>query len=328
MKLFLKWLALGLVLVIAGLALTASWYLRWDEIEPPPLPGEVVAGAIDHSGLQRQWQAFVPETAGANAPLVIVLHGSLSDGNVARASTFYSFDVVAAREGFVVAYPDGIDQHWNDCRANASYAANQLNIDDVGFVRALVSELAERLGIDRNRVFVAGFSNGGQMAYRLAMEAPDLIAAAAPMVANMPAPGNNACEMADVAVPMLIVNGTADSINPYEGGVVNLFGDTSRGEVLSAEASARYWADLAGYTTEGERETLPVTQQDDATRLERLAWESSNRPSVALIGMQGAGHQFPHPVFTGMRALGPTSHQADGAELIWNFFSNTLGSGL
>ena len=71
MKVFFKWLALGLVLVIAGLALTASWYLRWDEIEPPQLPGEVQAGVIEHGELQRQWQAYVPEAAGAGVALCV-----------------------------------------------------------------------------------------------------------------------------------------------------------------------------------------------------------------------------------------------------------------
>ena len=72
----------------------------------------------------------------------------------------------------------------------------------------------------------------------------------------------------------------------------------------------------------------PATNPDDDTGLERLAWESAGMAPVVLVGMRGAGHTFPHPVYSGMRALGATSHQADGAELIWQFFSNTMGSGL
>lgn len=321
MKRFFQYLALALVLVIAGLALTASWYLRWDEIAPPPLPGTVVAGTLEHDGLQRSWRSFVPDSAPAQPPLVLVLHGSLADGAMARATTFYSFDVVAAREGFVVAYPDGIEQHWNDCRASASYAANRRNIDDVGFLRALVTTLVERHGIDPDRVYVSGFSNGGHMAYRLAMEAPELIAAAAPVAANMPVADNRDCREHGEAVPMMILNGSDDSINPYQGGLVSLFGDSSRGAVLSAEASARHWAALAGHSGAGERQQLAPTQLDDATRLERLGWERSGLAPVVLLTLHGAGHQFPHPVYSGMRLLGTTSHQADGAELIWAFFA-------
>ena len=65
MKLILKWLALVLVLVIAGLALTASWYLRWDELPPPEMPGVVEGGVLDHDGLQRSWLAYVPASVGS-----------------------------------------------------------------------------------------------------------------------------------------------------------------------------------------------------------------------------------------------------------------------
>ncbi|WP_170287432.1 alpha/beta hydrolase family esterase [Halioglobus maricola] len=322
MKLFFKYLALALVLVIVGLALTASWYLRWDEIEPPQLPGQVQGGSLEHEGLERNWLAYVPDAAGENPPLVLVLHGSMSDGTVARSGTFYSFDVLAAREGFVVAYPDGIEQHWNDCRMHANYAANQRNIDDVGFLRKLVADLAERHGIDQTRVYVTGISNGGHMAYRMAMEAPELIAGAAPVVANMPVPDNLDCEQRGEAVPMYILNGTDDGINPYGGGTVELFGDASRALVLSAEASATYWAELAGYSGAGVREALPQSNPDDDTSLERLVWNEADKAPVELMTVRGGGHQFLHPVYSGPRILGTTSHQADGAELIWAFFSS------
>ncbi|WP_238946921.1 alpha/beta hydrolase family esterase [Seongchinamella unica] len=77
---------------------------------------------------------------------------------------------------FVVAYPDGFDNHWNGCRKSASYTANTRGIDDVGFTRALVARLSADYGVDPGRVHLGGFSNGGNMVYRLALEAPELIA--------------------------------------------------------------------------------------------------------------------------------------------------------
>jgi polyhydroxybutyrate depolymerase len=320
MKLFLKWLALTLVLVIAGLVLTASWYLRWDELPPPEMPGVVEGGVLEHNGLKRNWIAYVPAAIEPAPSLVMVLHGSTSDGAMARTGTYYSFDVLAERNGFVVLYPDGFDSHWNDCRAEASYQANLRNIDDVGFLRALVVEMSERYGVDPERVFATGLSNGGHMVYRLAYEAPDLIAGGAAVIANLPVPENLGCEPSGQAVPMLVLNGTEDPVTPYNGGQIDLFGETSRGVVMSSEASAKYWAELAGYTGDGSRRSLPVTNTEDDTSLEILDWSGPGQSPVRLVSVVGGGHTFPNPVYSAPRILGPSSHQADGAELIWDFF--------
>lgn len=321
MKLFLKWLALAVVLAMVGLALTAAWYLRWDDIEPPEFPGVVEGGVLEHDNLQRSWKAYVPASLGGSPALVIVLHGSMSDGTAARKMTYYSFDVLAERNGFIALYPDGFDDHWNDCRASADYQANLRDVDDVGFMRQLVAAMVDRYGVDPGRVFVTGLSNGGQMAYRIALEAPDLIAGAAAVIASLPAQESLGCEPSGQAVPMFILNGTEDFINRYEGGLVDIFGNTSRGVVTSSEDTARYWASLAGYSGAGEREALPVTNPDDDTSLERLYWSEPGRVPVELMTVKGGGHTFPNPVYSAPRIIGPTSHQADGAELIWAFFS-------
>lgn len=319
MKKVLKWAALVTVLVLVGLALAAAWYLQADEVPPPGLPGVVARGVLEHRGLQRSWIAYVPASLQAVPDLVMVLRGSGSDGAMARSGTYYSFDVLAERNGFIALYPDGFDRHWNDCRAGAGYRANLQDIDDVGFLRQLVAQMVGRYGVNPGRVFATGLSNGGHMVYRLAYEAPDLIAGAAPVIANLPADDNLDCDPLGQAVPMMILNGTEDPINPYDGGEVDVFGE-SRGAVISAEASARYWASLAGYTGPGERTRLPVHNPDDPTSLERLRWSGEGRVPVELLTVKGGGHTFPHPVYRAPRILGPTSHQADGAELIWAFF--------
>lgn len=309
-----------LVLAVVALGGSAYWLLSWDELPEPELPGVVETGVLEHDGLDRRWMTYVPAAKDVSPALVIVLHGSMSDGVVARTGTYYSFDVLAERNGFIVVYPDGVDKHWNDCRANAGYQANLLDVDDVGFLKQLVAEMGKRYGIDSARVFATGLSNGGQMAYRLAYEAPELIAAAAPVIAGLPVESNLACQPSGLAVPMLILNGTEDPVNPYEGGTVEIFGDSSRGEVLSAEGTVHYWAALAGYRGEGQRQDLPASNSDDDTTLQRLSWSEPGRVPVELITVRGGGHTFPNPLYSAPRILGPSSHQADGAELIWAFF--------
>ena len=239
---FLRWLggavALGIFLFMAA----GWWLLNADEIEPPALPGERVQASLQLGELRRHWYGYVPASLQPGAPLLLVLHGSLGDGKGIRALTFYSFDVLAEREGLMVLYPDGIKQHWNDCRASAAYAANTQDIDDVAFLRALIAEAVSEYGVDPAQVYVVGMSNGGQMAFRMALEAPDAVAGVAAFVASMPVTDNLDCSPRGEPVPVLIVNGTEDPINPYEGGLVEMLGDNSRGSVLSSLDSAAYWA--------------------------------------------------------------------------------------
>ncbi|WP_252406503.1 hypothetical protein, partial [Acinetobacter pittii] len=75
--------------------------------------------------------------------MLVVLHGSRGDGAQMRRISGYGFDRLAAQEGFLVAYPDGFEGHWNDCRKAASYSARLRDVDDVAFLRALVARLAQ-----------------------------------------------------------------------------------------------------------------------------------------------------------------------------------------
>src|SRR5690606_41488621 len=91
-----------------------------------------------------------------------------------------AFDAVAARHGFAVVYPQGIDAQWNYVAGIPGY---ELAADDLGFLPALVEALVTAHDLDRTRVFVVGFSNGGLMAQRLACAARDVIAGLPPVPA-------------------------------------------------------------------------------------------------------------------------------------------------
>ncbi|MEE4145407.1 MAG: PHB depolymerase family esterase [Halieaceae bacterium] len=320
MRRLLAVLAVITLVAVLALGLAWWWYLRADPMEPPALPGSEQTGVLEHGGHQRSWLAYVPAAKPPSPALVLVMHGSRGDGEQMREATRYGFDVLAERHGFIAVYPDGYERHWNDCRGGADYAANLENIDDVGFLRALVQRMVEEQGVDPARVFATGLSNGGQMAYRLGLEAPDLVAGIASMAASLPDP--IACEPVGEAVATLVMNGTEDPVNPYEGGLVEIFGNTSRGSVLSSAATAGYWAGLAGYEGEGERNSWPRLDPDDTTSVESTDWSGPGRVPVSLVSIHGGGHTVPNPVFSLPRILGPTSHQLDGPEVIWAFFSS------
>lgn len=320
LKRLFKVAAIVLACVLLAVMAAAWWYLDADDADPPPLPGAVQSGSLEHGGLTRTWNAYIPDSVSTSPPLLLLLHGSRGSGETFLRSSFYGFNVSAERGGFIAVYPDGFEMHWNDCRAGANYTANTRDIDDVGFLERLVQQMIQEHGVDPSRVYVAGHSNGGHMAFRMAFEAPELVAGIGAIGANLPVEDNLDCERSGKAVATIIMNGTEDPVNPYAGGLVEVYGDVSRGEVLSAEDSARYWARLAGYRGDPQHAVWPERAPGDDTRVESSRWSGEGRPPVVLVSVLGGGHTLPHPVFRLPRILGPTSHEFDTAEVIWAFF--------
>ena len=87
--------------------------------------------------------------------LVVALHGGGSNAKQMERET--RFDAIAAREQFIVVYPEGIGHHCHDGRPGVGEA----DVDDVAFLRTLVDDLAKRYAIDRHRVFATGSPTAG-----------------------------------------------------------------------------------------------------------------------------------------------------------------------
>jgi poly(3-hydroxybutyrate) depolymerase len=126
--------------------------------------------------MTREFLEYVPHDVSPHSPLVIVLHGALMDAKLMREWTGYEFDQLADQHGFVVVYPDGYKHAWNDCHSEATFAAHIENTDDMGFVKDLIAREVAQRQIDEKHVYVLGYSNGGQMALRLALQAPEQVA--------------------------------------------------------------------------------------------------------------------------------------------------------
>jgi polyhydroxybutyrate depolymerase len=128
-----------LALAVVALAGSAYAYLVYSPKPQMPSLNSVVQHATMRVGdRERSYLAYVPARLPSGAALVIVLHGSGMDGAKMRAWTGYEFDHMADQQGFVVLYPDGYKHNWNDCRKNATFPAKVENIDDMGFIRALI----------------------------------------------------------------------------------------------------------------------------------------------------------------------------------------------
>ncbi len=218
--------------------------------------GEAMRHASTVGGRERTFIEYVPKTLKPGAPLLFVLHPSGGDAASMRQYSNYEFDELADKHGFLVVYPDGFDNTWNDCRGGSPFSSKRLKIDDAGFIKSLLDYEATAYRVDRKRVFAAGWSNGAQLAYRLALEYPEDFAGVAAISASVPVKENLDCGQAGKPIPVMIVNGTADPINPFRGGMVNL-GGAKLGNVLSSEDTAKYWAKLLGVTAPPQIATLP-----------------------------------------------------------------------
>src|SRR5512134_2238968 len=174
---------------------------------------------LTHGGRARSALLHVPPQAAQERPLPVVLnfHGASDD---ARSHQQYvGMDRLADRAGFVVVYPNGTGPlpdrllTWN---AGACCGPAQLEqVDDVGFVRALLEELPRHLQVDSARVYATGLSNGAMLAYRLAVEAPERFAAIAPVAGGMAAK----LSAPRAPIPLLHIHSVDDPLVRYAGGL-------------------------------------------------------------------------------------------------------------
>lgn len=270
----------------------------------------------------RSFRVFVPEglDRGVPAPLVLALHGG--GGTALEMERYTRFDAVAQREGFIVAYPNGYRLHWNDGRDDVGHATARKNVDDVGFIHRLIDRVAQIAAIDRSRVYVVGMSNGGMMAHRLALELPDVFAAAAAVAANIPEP-LLASTLPPRPVPMLLINGVDDPIIPWEGADGAVVLGKSIGSVASADRTAAFWTDRNACTAQGAREWFPDADPRDGARAWRQQWSGAGPASdVVLCGIEGGGHTWPgSDRYLPERFIGTTCMDIDATEVIWQFFS-------
>jgi polyhydroxybutyrate depolymerase len=302
---------------IAALLFALAFYLLYAPAPPEPrLSARPVAGTIEVGGLRRSYLVFAPARRAAAPALLVVFHGRMGSPGTIRTETGYGFDRLAERDGFVVAYPQGIEGRWTSCRKSDNDPARR-GVDDLAFFDFLVDRLRRELGVDPGRVFVAGVSNGGQFVYRLALERPRAIAGAAVFAAALPTRDDNLCARRGAPPPMMIVDGTDDPISPYRGGMVSLFGFSDLGTVLSAPDTARYFAGPGpGPVTD---RILPRSR-GDRTWVERSVWRGPARSETVLLSVHGGGHVVPQGAYRPQRLLGRATSAIDGPAEAWEFF--------
>ncbi len=179
------------------------------------LRGEAVEHTVTVDEITRKYLIFAPKGFDRPLPVVLAFHGGGS--NARQMERYTRFNDLAAKEGFLIVYPEAVDGNWNDGRGIEGVRAQQEKIDDVKFVRTIVDRISKDHRIDRSRVVCTGISNGAIMSHRLATEASDLIAAIAPVAGGM-APAMAKKFHPDHPVSIMIIHGDADPLVPIHAG--------------------------------------------------------------------------------------------------------------
>lgn len=250
---------------------------------------------FQHDGVTRHYLYHAPQDLPANAPLVFFLHGH--GGNAGETRAWIGLDGVADANGFAVVYPQGSGNYEGTPYWNAHTFPGV--DDDIGFLSALARSLQSARGLDPERTFTAGFSNGGMMSYLLAMEAPAVFRGAASVVG---AAWGSAWEDRENAAPfpLLQISGLDDTVVPVDGIV-----DPSGGPGAPAhDEIIAYWSERNGCSAV-EVDTLNA----NTTRERHVGCAGGNE--VWYYRVDNFGHEW--PTVEGSAGFA-------GAAAIWEFF--------
>jgi polyhydroxybutyrate depolymerase len=258
------------------------------------LYAQTIYDSLQIDGRYRTFGYNQPKVNNPGGSLVFILHGSGGNGTGMMKSS-YKLSQAVANENVVLVYPDGYKRYWNECRKAASSLANQENIDENSFFSAMIDYFKKKYRISDQKVFAVGTSGGGHMCYKLALTMPGKFRAVTAVIANLPDTDNMDCVEAGKAVPIMIVNGTADPLNPYEGGMMEM-PNFKMGTVRSTDRTFQYWASLAGYSGTPVKENVSDDDPSDGKTIERYTYKKPGKPEVVLLKVIGGKHDYPNDI--------------------------------
>jgi len=298
--------------------------LRRQENPEFPAKGEVASAqrvTITSGGVQREY--LVQPVAGSGLhPVVIVLHGGTQDAEHVWRQT--SLPTLGRRDGFVVVAPNAIGGHWNDGRGTV-LGGKASTADDVGFLKDVIRDVVARDQGDPKAVFLVGASNGGFMTMHFACRAGSLLHAAAYGISDLPRREEAGCGAPPM--PWLAMNGTEDPIVPFAGMAEGTMKNGERQpELLSADATFRFWARRNGCASEAEGRRLPHLDEKDPTWAEERVCKSKAGADSVQYVFHGAGHSLPNLQYGALirRVVGESNQDVDAGEAIWGFFRSML----
>ena len=278
--------------------------------------GDSVSIDLAYGGLDRFYLLHAPARVdkGTPAPLVLNLHGG--GGNPAQQERDSGMSAVADQAGFIVAYPAGTGKRkarfltWNIGMTD-TYASEH-NIDDIGFLRAVIKDISKSYNVDKKRIYVTGFSQGAMMCYRVACEMSDEIAAVAPVSGVMQVPKSD-CKPKR-AMPIIHFHGLEDPNVAYYGGI----GKNAHDKVPrpSVDESVGFWIKQNGL------DAKPAGEGRNGNA-EFKQYKGKDGAEIILWTLDDGGHTWPGgesslPAWK----VGKVNKDVQASALIWKFFKD------
>ena len=260
------------------------------------------AQTIVHDGMNREYILYVPNSydGTSSIPLLLNFHGF--GGSASQFMQEADMRSLAEADTFILVYPQGScldgSSHWNPCPTGGD---NKSTADDVGFVEAMISEISSQYNLDMERIYAAGYSNGGMMAYGLANYKSDLIAAVASVSGTM----LNCTGPTSHPMPVVHLHGTSDAVVSYNGS----------NDWNSVQSTLDYW------TSFNNTISTPTINTDNTggMTIEHYSFEQGdNSVSVEHYKYIGGDHVWFNEPYQGQNA----------SELVWNFMSKYDINGL
>jgi polyhydroxybutyrate depolymerase len=263
-----------------------------------PRAGQSLNISLSTEGKTRDAWVHIPNgySSAAAAPLILNFHGSGSSGKEQEALSAMS--ALADREGFLVAYPNGINQEWVTDPGIAGAADRQ-------FIKDLVGKLQADYRVDPKRIYATGMSNGGGMANRAGCALADIFAAISPVEGGYK--NWDDCTPSR-PLPVMAFHGITDPVVPFKGGEGK--GPAAGNIFPSIPEWSAAWAkrDLCSATPDVTHPNAEVTRQEWA--------QCAGGSSVILYAIDHQGHSWPgsklHPAIT--------SQAIDASAEMWRFF--------
>ena len=293
---------LAIVLLLLNVACAKSVETCFDET----VTAQDYQCALKYDGLRRTFRAHLPSGYDPSrpAPLVFAFHGGIGTGKFMERHT--GLNAVANENYFVAVYPDGYHRTWN--AGACCEDAMRKNVDDVGFVRAMITELSKKLSINHQRIYATGFSNGSMLSHRLACDLSDRIAAIATVSGVIMMPP---CAPAD-EMSVLVIHGTEDPRSLWAGGLGAKDPDKGVRDSIPVTMDRLYdrYHCAAGDTVFLQQNAVTCTRRD-----------CSNGAEVGLCRVEGGGHQWPGAEAIWPDKLGPVNQDISASRVIWDFFA-------
>lgn len=257
----------------------------------------------------RRYILRVPKAYNATKPLplVVVLHGWTASAKLAEVYTGMAEG--AEQNGYIAVFPDGLGQMqgWNAGFIDLT----GLKPDDVGFIDSLLDEVQKKVGVDKDRVYVAGHSNGAFMSHLLASRLSDRIAAIGAVAGTIGVPGSaGPLTIPDPKGPVsaILIHGKKDATVAYDESSKALL----RG--VSAPRSAKWWAERIGASTTPRR-----TESGGGNVVTELYTGGRNGTEVALVSIANGLHDWPGGVTRNGRE---SLTGVNATDLIFAFFNS------